>query len=78
MHTLLTDLLTGLIFTDDLLPSIPISCLPLRRMDPEVLRLDINCSQPGGSPPSLLVVADSHAVQRRRHLSLIPQNLHNL
>jgi len=36
--------------TDDLLPSIPISCLPSCRMDPKVLRLNIliNCSQPGG------------------------------
>ena len=37
--------------TDDLLPSIPISCLPPCRMDPKVLRLNIliNCSQPGCS-----------------------------
>jgi len=37
--------------TDDLLPSIPISCLPPCRIDPKVLRLNIliNCSQPGGS-----------------------------
>ena len=35
--------------TDDLLPSIPISCLPPFCMDPKVLRLNIliNCSQPG-------------------------------
>ena len=37
--------------TDELLPSIPISCLPPCRMDPKVLRLNIliDCSQPGGS-----------------------------
>jgi len=37
--------------TDDLMPSIPISCLPLCRMDPKVQQLDIliYCSQPGGS-----------------------------
>jgi len=37
--------------TDDLLPSIPISCLPPCCMDPKVLRLNIliYCSQPGGS-----------------------------
>jgi len=37
--------------TDDLLPSIPISCLNPCRMDPKVLGLNIliNCSQPGGS-----------------------------
>ena len=37
--------------TDDLLPSIPISCLLPCCMDPKVLRLNIliSCSQPGGS-----------------------------
>jgi len=37
--------------SDDLLPNIPISCLPSCCMDPKVLRLNIliNCSQPGGS-----------------------------
>ena len=37
--------------TDDLMPSIPISCLPPRCMDPEVqgLYILIYCSQPGGS-----------------------------
>ena len=37
--------------TDDLLPSIPISCLPPCCMDPKVQGLDIliYCSQPGGS-----------------------------
>ena len=36
--------------TDDLLPSIPISWLPVCCMDPKVLRLNIiiSCFQPGG------------------------------
>jgi len=29
------------LFTDDLLPSSPVSCLPSCRMDPKVLRLNI-------------------------------------
>jgi len=44
-------LLTERCRTDDLLPSIPISCLPPCCMDPKVQGLDIliHCSQPGGS-----------------------------
>ena len=44
-------LLTELCRTDDMLPSIPISCLPPCCTDPKVLRLNIFiiCSQPGGS-----------------------------
>jgi len=40
--------------TDDLLPSILISCLPPCRMDPKGLRVNIliNCSQLGGSRSS--------------------------
>jgi len=33
--------LAGRCRTDDLLPSVPISCLPPYRMDPKVLRLNI-------------------------------------
>jgi len=49
--TLGGELLTACCRTDDLLPSIPISCLPPCCMDPNVLRLNIliNSSQPGGS-----------------------------
>jgi len=37
--------------TDDLMPSIPILCLPPSRVDPKVLGLDVLIyhSQPGGS-----------------------------
>ena len=37
--------------TDDLMPSIPVSCLPPCCMDPKVQGMDvlIYCSQPGGS-----------------------------
>jgi len=37
--------------TDDLMPNVPISCLPPSRVDPEVQRLKfiIDCPQPGSS-----------------------------
>jgi len=36
---------------DDLMPNVPISCLPPSRVDPEVqgLKVIINCPQPGSS-----------------------------
>jgi len=37
--------------TDDLVPNVPISCLPPSRVDPKVqgLKVFIDCSQPGNS-----------------------------
>jgi len=37
--------------TDDLMPNVPVSCLPPSRVDPEVqgLKVIIDCPQPGSS-----------------------------
>jgi len=35
--------------TDNLMPKVPISCLPASRVDPEVQGLNVNCPQPGSS-----------------------------
>jgi len=50
-YSLLANSMVEHCHTDDLMPNVPISCLPPIRVDPEVqgLKVIIDCPQPGSS-----------------------------